>query len=303
MHTDGAIESVQFHSDGLTLSGDLRRPPDGAGGSRPALVFTGPFTGVKEQVVGLYAERLARAGYVTLAFDHRNFGASEGMPRQHESGAGKLSDLRDATSFLASVDGVDPDRLGCVGICLGGGYALRHAAFDPRIKALVTIAGAYNDPRVMRGHFGEANYRSALATYAEIAARQQATGEVEYMPAVAVSGEAAMGGQEPFDYYGTERSAAATWENRVTVLSLRELITVDNGSGAEFISPTPWCVIHGRRDDFCSPDDASGAFERAAEPKVFHWLDTTNHIDLYDNPDFTEPATTLAVDWLRRHLD
>ena len=175
-------ESVQFVSDGLTLSGDVRRPPDSAGGPRPGLVFTGPFTGVKEQVVGLYAERLAQEGYVTLAFDHRNFGASEGTPRQHESGAGKLADLRDATSFLASVDGVDPERLGCVGICLGGGYALRHAAFDPRIKALVTIAGAYNDPRVMRGHFGDASYRIALADYAEVAARQQRTGAVEYMP-------------------------------------------------------------------------------------------------------------------------
>jgi len=302
MDTEVTVEPVEFVSDGLTLVADLRRPPDGDG-RRPALVFTGPFTGVKEQVVGLYADRLARAGFITLAFDHRNFGASEGTPRQHESGAGKLTDLRDATSFLASVDGVDADRLGCVGICLGGGYALRHAAFDPRIKALVTIAGAYNDPLVMRGHFGDSNYRDALASYAEVAARQQRTGEVEYMPAVAVEGEAAMGGQEPFDYYGTERSAAPTWENRVTVLSLRELITVDNGSGAEFISPTPWCVIHGRRDDFCSPDDAAGAFARATEPKVFHWLDTTNHIDLYDNPVFTEPAIDLAVDWLRRHLD
>jgi len=296
------MEHVEFVSDGLTLSGDLRRPAGATDGALPALVFTGPFTGVKEQVVGLYAERLAQEGYVTLAFDHRNFGASQGTPRQHEDAAGKLVDLRDATSFLATVDGVDPDRIGCVGICLGGGYALRHAAFDPRVKALVTIAGAYNDPRVMRGHFGDANYRNALADHAAVAARQQRTGEVEYMPAVSVEGTAAMGGQEPFDYYGTERSAAPTWQNRVTVLSLRELITVDNGSGAEFISPTPWCVIHGRRDDFCSPDDAVGAFERADEPKVFHWLDTTNHIDLYDNPNFTEPATALAVEWLRRHL-
>jgi len=122
------------------------------------------------------------------------------------------------------------------------------------------------------------------------------------MAAVAVSGDAAMGGQEPFDYYGTARGTAASWENRVTVLSLRELITVDNGSGAEFISPTPWCVIHGRHDDFCSPDDAASAFERATEPKVFHWLETTNHIDLYDNPTFTEPATSLAIDWFHRHL-
>jgi len=300
--SDVVVEPVDFASDGLTLSGDLRRPADGTSGPLAALVFTGPFTCVKEQVVGLYADRMTRAGYITLAFDHRNFGASEGTPRQHESGAGKLADLRDATSFLASVDGVDAGRLGCVGICLGGGYALRHAAFDPRIKALVTIAGAYNDPRVMRSHFGDGNYRQALASYAEVAARQQRTGEIEYMPAVAVEGDAAMAGQEPFDYYGTARGAAATWQNRVSVLSLRELITVDNGSGAEFISPTPWCVIHGRRDDFCSPDDAEDAFEKAVGPKVFHWLDTDNHIDLYDNPTFTAPAASMAIEWFRRHL-
>ena len=85
-------------------------------------------------------------------------------------------------------------------------------------------------------------------------------------------------------------------------LVVRELITVDNGSGAEFISPTPWCVIHGRHDDFCSPEDADGRVQRAAEPKVFHWLETTNHIDLYDNPTFTGPATSLAIEWLRQHL-
>jgi len=155
------MEHVEFVSDGLTLSGDLRRPAGATDGALPALVFTGPFTGVKEQVVGLYAERLAQEGYVTLAFDHRNFGASQGTPRQHEDAAGKLVDLRDATSFLATVDGVDPDRIGCVGICLGGGYALRHAAFDPRVKALVTIAGAYNDPRVMR-EIGRASCRERV---------------------------------------------------------------------------------------------------------------------------------------------
>jgi fermentation-respiration switch protein FrsA (DUF1100 family) len=296
-------ESVTFDSDGLTLAADLRRPSGGSGGPMPALVFTGPFTGVKEQVVGLYADRLARAGFITLAFDHRNFGASDGEPRQHEHAAGKLADLTSATSFLCSVDGVDTTRVGCVGICLGGGYALRHAAFDPRIAALVTIAGAYNDPRVMRSHFGAGAYRDALARYAEVAQRQQQTDVTEYLPAVALDGDAAMGGAEPYEYYGTTRGATESWVNRVTLLSLRELITVDNGSGAEFISPTPWCVIHGRSDDFCSPDDARLAFERAGDPKVIHWLDTTNHIDLYDNPSFTEPAANIAIEWFRQHLN
>ena len=70
-----------------------------AGGRAPGLVFTGPFTGVRDQVTGLYADRLAAAGFTTLAFDHRNFGESGGQPRRHEDPQGKLADLRAAVSF------------------------------------------------------------------------------------------------------------------------------------------------------------------------------------------------------------
>src|SRR3712207_4446435 len=143
-----AATDVTFVSDGLTLAGHLRVPA-GASEPLPGLVFTGPLTGVKAQVAGSYANALADAGYVTLAFDHRGFGASEGAPRQHEDPPGKLADLRDALSWLAAQPMVDAERIGCVGVCLGGGYALRFAAFDPRVKALITVAGGYNDPRAM----------------------------------------------------------------------------------------------------------------------------------------------------------
>ena len=138
------MERVEFEADGITLVGDLRAPS--AGDHAPGLVFTGPFTGVRDQVTGLYAERLAAAGYVTLAFDHRNFGQSQGQPRRHEDPQGKLADLRAAVSFLRERPEADPERIGAVGICLGGGYALKFAAFDPRVKAFAGIAGAYNTP-------------------------------------------------------------------------------------------------------------------------------------------------------------
>ena len=96
-------EDVSFVSDGLRLAGVLRRPE--ISGTAPGVVLTGPFTGVKEQVVGTYAERLTDRGFATLAFDHRGFGSSEGLPRQHEDSAGKLQDLLDATSFLAAAEG------------------------------------------------------------------------------------------------------------------------------------------------------------------------------------------------------
>ena len=133
------IREVSFTSDGIKLAGHLRVPEHP--GPHPAVVLTGPLSGVKEQVTGLYAEKIAAAGYVTLSFDHRNFGASGGTARQHEDATGKLHDLRDAVTFLTAQPEVDAAQIGCCGICLGGGYALRFAAFDPRIRAVAASLG------------------------------------------------------------------------------------------------------------------------------------------------------------------
>ena len=294
---------VSFRSDGIEFAGHLRLPA-GHRGTGPGVVLTGPLSGVKEQVVGAYAERLTAAGYATLCFDHRNFGSSGGEPRQHEDAAGKLHDLRDAVSYLAALPEVDPGRIGCCGICLGGGYALRFAAFDPRIRAIAGIAGGYNSPHAMRNAMGAQVYREQLAGFAAIAQRQAATGQVEYWAAVDTGDDrpVVMAGREPFDYYGTSRSASPGWVNRLTALSVLELITADLASGADFVSPTPLLVVHGRTDAFTTPEQAQAAFERAGEPKRLVWLDTTNHIDLYDVPGYVDPAVAAAVAWFDRHL-
>jgi uncharacterized protein len=295
-------QPVTFQSDGLDIAGHLR-VPTGDGGPHPGIVFTGPLSGVKEQVVGTYADRLAEAGYVTLAFDHRHFGESGGEPRQHEDPAGKLADLRDALSWLAARPEVDGERVGVCGVCLGGGYALRFAAFDPRVRAVACVAGGYNDPVAMRAGMGPDAYRSLLSHFAAVARRQFETGEIEYLAAVSGDGgDAVMGGDEPFQYYGTERSASPGWVNRLTALSVRELITTDLARGADFIGPTPLLVVHGRTDAYCSPEGAQSVFDRAGGPKDIVWLDTTNHIDLYDVDRFVEPAITRCAAWFDEHL-
>jgi uncharacterized protein len=294
-------QQVSFTSDGLELVGDLRVP--GGGGPSPAVVLTGPLTGVKEQVAGTYAQLLAEAGYVTLAFDHRNFGESGGQPRQHEDSAGKLADLRDAVTYLRSRAEVDPERVGVCGVCLGTAYALRFSAFDPRVKALALVAGAYNDPRAMREGMGADGYRTQLLAAAEAWERLAATGEVDYLPAVADDGgPAMMPGDEPFAYYGTDRAPSPGWRNRVTALSIRELITLDAAMAADFISPTPMLVVHGQRDDYCGPDAAQAVYDRAGEPKRIRWLPAQLHIDLYDNPEFVGPAVAEVSAWFGDHL-
>ncbi len=294
------MERVEFEADGLTLVGDLRVPA--SGGPAPGLVFTGPFTGVRDQVTGLYAERLAASGYATLAFDHRTFGESGGEPRRHESPQGKLSDLRAAVSYLRARPEVDAERIGAVGICLGGGYALKFAAFDPRVKAFAGIAGAYNTPHAMRSGMGPDPYRQTLAFFTSVAEAHDNGGEVQYLPAVATDGEAAMPGAEPFEYYGTKRGASAHWANSVTRTSVRELLTVDNMIGADFLSPTPGLIVHGVKDAYCSPDGAREAYERMGEPKRIVWLDASLHIDLYDGEPYVTQAVDAVTAFLAEHL-
>jgi fermentation-respiration switch protein FrsA (DUF1100 family) len=306
-HDEAALE---FPVRGQRVAAILRtprgRPAAGTAGPPgvPGIVLTGPFTGVKEQVVSVYARRLADGGLATLVFDHRNFGASGGEPRQHEDSAGKLEDLRGATSALAAHPAVDAGRLGCVGICLGGGYALRHSAFDPRIRAVAFVAAAFNDPRAMRQGMGHDGYREQMRVFSEVEQRQYSTGRIEYIPAVdRDGGPAGMPGREPWDYYGTERSAAPGWVNRVTRLSIRELLTFDAAIGADFLAGVPALFIHGRRDDFCSPGAAEAIYQRAqTADKEFAWLDTTNHIDLYDNPTYVDPAAARLTGWLTKRL-
>ena len=223
--------------------------------------------------------------------------------RQHEDSAGKLEDLRHATSYLLAHDRVDDGRLGCVGICLGGGYALRHAAFDPRVRALAVVAGAFNDPRAMQRGMGVEGYRQAMSGFAQHDQQQFVSGHVDYVAAVSddPDTEAVMSGAEPFVYYGTARSATPGWVNRVTRLSIRELLTFDAAMAAHFLSPTPALIVHGRRDAFCSPADAQDLYDRLTGPKELRWLDTRNHIDLYDQPAFVDPAVEYVTRWMTDH--
>lgn len=285
-----STERVTFEADGLRLVGELHLPD--ADAVAPGLVLTGPFTGVKEQVVGTYARRMAEAGFAALAFDHRGFGESAGR-RQHEDPGGKLADLRAAVGHLASHPAVDAERVGLLGVCLGGGYAVRAAAFDPRVRAVAGVAGGYNSPAAFARSMGIDGYRAVLARFVDSDDR---------MPAVSADGPAAMGGREPWEYYGTERSASPHWVNEVTAASLYALMTLDVLSSADLLGRTPLLVVHGTHDDYCSPDGARALVDRAAGPKTLEWIETSNHIELYDSKEHVDRAVEFLVAFYGREL-
>lgn len=294
-------QRVQWQVDGLDLVGRLFLPGEhaspgiGSGNGLAAVALTGPFTGVKEQVTGAYAARLAEAGFAALAFDHRGFGESGGR-RQHEDASGKFADLRSAVGLLSAHPAVDAGRVGLLGVCLGGGYAVRAAAFDPRVRAVAGVAGGYNSPAAFAASMSAHGYRSALRGFL-------AAGADERIPAVSADGgTAAMSGREPWEYYGTERSMSAHWVNAVTVASLYELMTLDTLSAADLLELTPLLVVHGTTDDYCTPAAAQMLYDRATGPRELVWVQTTNHIDLYDGPAHLDQALGALTRFYRREL-
>ena len=146
-------KKVTFHNRyGITLAADMYTPR-GAEGKLPAIAVSGPFGAVKEQSSGLYAQKMAELGFLTIAFDPSYTGESGGMPRYVASPDINTEDFCAAVDFLSVQENVDPERIGIIGICGWGGMALNAAAIDTRIKATAAIT-MYDMTRVTaNGYF------------------------------------------------------------------------------------------------------------------------------------------------------
>ena len=146
-------KKVTFHNRyGITLAADMYTPR-GAEGKLPAIAVSGPFGAVKEQSSGLYAQKMAELGFLTVAFDPSYTGESGGMPRYVASPDINTEDFCAAVDFLSVQENVDPERIGIIGICGWGGMALNAAAIDTRIKAAAAMT-MYDMTRVTaNGYF------------------------------------------------------------------------------------------------------------------------------------------------------
>lgn len=135
------MKRVTFKNNQLTIVGNMYFPQDfDESLTYPAIVVGHPAGGVKEQTAGLYAERLAQLGYVTLAYDASYQGESEGEPRHLEDPQARVEDIRAAVDYFTTVPFIDNDRIGLVGICASGAYVIKAAQTDKRVKAVAGIS-------------------------------------------------------------------------------------------------------------------------------------------------------------------
>ena len=145
---------------GITLAADMYVPKN-ANGRLPAVAVSGPFGACKEQSSGLYAQEMAKRGFLAIAFDPSFTGESGGYPRAMHSPDIDVEDFQAAVDFLCVQENVDPERIGIIGICGWGGMALQTACVDTRIKATVTST-MYDMSRVAgNGYFDAADNEEA----------------------------------------------------------------------------------------------------------------------------------------------
>lgn len=278
---------VTFMYLGSNVVGNLFTPQNYEnGGKLPAIIVVGPATSVKEQVAGTYAEKLAEKGFIALAFDHRSYGESDGEPRSTEDIFSKSEDIRSAVSFMRSLEQVDKDRIGALGICAGAGYLVQTAAGEKRIKAVATVSGTLTLKGVVAAAGGEATLKMAGQ------ARQlyDETGQVTYVPPIAEPpAESNQFVREAYDYYVGNQDQYPTWQNQIDVSSLANLAALDIPTIVSNLTPTPVFFIAG--SSAVTGPLSQTAYDNAKEPKELFWVDGATHMSMYHNEEHINQAT------------
>jgi uncharacterized protein len=237
------IHPVTYKLNGLEISANIYTPVNYDPSKHyPAVVVAHPNGGVKEQVAGLYAQRLAEKGYITIVADASFQGASGGLPRNVDKPANRIEDIRGMADFITHYAGVDASRIGLLGICGGGGYALKAAQTDKRFKALATLS-MFNSGLVRRNGFmnsGLSTIQQRLKQATEARAQEAAGGEVLYAADTKTTDE--MADKMPFDlyreghYYYNRTHAHPNSTFRYTMSSLLDLMEFDAASNMDLIN-------------------------------------------------------------------
>jgi len=283
-----STERIVFDVGGDRVVGDLHWPV--GHGPHPAVIVAGPMTSVKEQVTGVYAAALARYGIAALALDHRGYGESSGTPRQYEHWSRKVADLRAGLDHLASIPGVDAERMGAAAVCLGCGYAAHASVGNPRVKALGLVAGYYRDPAALRDRDPE-GYDAKVAQGAAARRAFEDHGTVEMIPAAALEGDAAMQTSDTVDYY-TRRAMHPNYVNAFAVMSREHFLPFDVQMAAAQLTQ-PVTMVHSRTA--LSPAWAESFFAKLPGEKTLSWIDSRGQTDIYDDAAIVERASQLVA--------
>lgn len=289
------IHPVTYKLNGIDISANVYTPANyNPANKYPVVVVAHPNGGVKEQVAGLYAQRLAEQGYITIVADAAYQGASGGTPRNVDKPANRIEDIHGMADFISQYAGVDTDRLGLLGICGGGGYALKAAQTDKRFKAIATLS-MFNSGRVRRNGFMDSQLstiQDRLQQASDARAQEAAGGKIIYAGDAKLTDEQIANlpdlYRQGYEYYGkTHFHPNSTF--RYTMSSLLALMNFDAASNMNLINQ-PLLMMAGSKAD--SKYMTEEAFQKAvnAKNKELFLIDGATHIETYWKPQYVNQA-------------
>ncbi len=302
---------VTFHNRfGITLVADLYEPKN-VEGKLSAIALCGPFGAVKEQASGLYAQEMAKRGFLTIAFDPSYTGESTGTPRFVASPDINTEDFQAAVDFLSIQENVDPEKIGIIGICGWGGIALNVASIDTRIKATI-CSTMYNMSRVNHnGYFDEMSEDALYELKKSLNAQRiedfkndeykLAGGVAETIPE-----DAPFYVKDYFDYYKTSRGYHKRSLNSNGGWNVTSCMSFINTPQHTFTNEirNAVLIIHGERAHSCYfSKDAYNDMVRNSkykDNKELMIIPGAVHCDLYDNLDVI-PFDKIET-FLKEHL-
>jgi hypothetical protein len=291
---------ISFKSGGQRCIGWLYLPDDLSERQKvPGLVLANGISMVKEMYISGYAERFAAAGLAALIFDHRHLGESEGEPRQQIFPEEQQEDIRNAISFLADQPEVDGGRVGIWGVSYGGAHVLPVAAYDRRVKAVVSVAPVLDTYNTILRFAGRDGLEGFLAFLNHDQGERYQSGTVNYMPVVSNDGSPAMN-QNPKAYTFYAEGATPNWRNGLTSESLQKSVEYRPAAHIALVAPTPLLMVMTEQDTFAPTDFAEAAYNEAGEPKRRVAL-ACDHPDVFFEPWLSQSADA-AVDWYRQYL-
>lgn len=301
------IHPVTYKLNGLEISANVYTPANYDPKQKyPAIVVAHPNGGVKEQVAGLYAERLAAQGYITIAADAAYQGGSGGEPRNVDNPAYRTEDVHGMADFITRYAGTDAKRLGLLGICGGGGYSLAAAKVDKRFGAVATLS-MFNSGQVRRNGFMESQLDTVQKRLqqASDARALETTGQITYANPTPLTDEQIA--KLPFEMYrqGMEyyqkTHAHPGSSARYTMSSLLDLMRWDATDQIEMIDK-PLLMIAGGKADSLYMTEAAFAKATGTKDKELFKIDGATHIETYWVPKYVDEAANKLTAFFGRTL-
>ncbi len=291
-------EKIRFYSGpGYALSGVLS-VPDSRDRSqpRPGVVLCQGYAGLKESLMPAVAARLTAEGYVTLRFDYRGFGESEG-PRHRLIPVEQIEDIRNGLTCLGVRDEVDPGRLAIWGTSFGGAHAAYAAAVDERVRCIVSVVGVGDGERWLRCLRREWEWQAFMNELEEDRDRRVLSGQSRRV--------------HPYHIMETTPEGWEFWNETVAANPERGQVEMPLECADAIIEYKPETIAHemtspalyvsAELDTLTPLDEQLSLYDCSPEPKRYEVLPGVNHHEVYKEPHLTH-LLDLSVDWFNEHL-